>query len=168
MRKTLLKLYSDNTLEFAGFGLGLIVALATELAGHDEISTLHLPFTNVPLFLSVLFPTLIFGAFMFFRSAFWGRVAEVAVTKQSEFHPKANENDIMKSMFDFHVDLAKKKGHDGQIVYKIGHANLWWPVLIAFLAFLSGRLRPIFTSGPRSPTLSKSLVTVQPTVYSCG
>ncbi len=138
VRKTLLKLYSDNTLEFAGFGLGTIIALATELTGHVQLSTLLIPYFSISLFLPVLFSTLVFGAWMFFKSAYWGRAAAVLVTEQSGFQPKSYEPDLMKAMYDYHLDKVRKTTRGGCLLYEIGHSSFWKVVFASILAFMAG------------------------------
>jgi len=136
VRKALLNLYSDNSLQFAGFGLGSIVAFVTELTGHSALNSLRL--FNIPLFIPILLGTTVFVMSMFFRSAFWGRMTFVTVMDEYPEDPDDGA-DLMTWMYVFHIALTKERA---PLATWIGNSALWWTVLAMSIAFAIGLLIP--------------------------
>jgi hypothetical protein len=112
-------MYTDNALQFVALGLGMIVALSYKLAGYNNIVKLHIPILNVSIFLPMFLSTLVFGAFMFFRSAYWCRMDRVAITKHLMFQHKEGE-EVMNELFKFHEMTVKNEKHEqGHIVFRL-------------------------------------------------
>jgi hypothetical protein len=131
VRKTLLHLYSENTLQFAGFGIASVVALATELAGYDKIQQLQVPIAGVSLFNPILFSTVTFGALMFCRSAYWGRVTTRAVTKP--YPSTGKEEDLMREMYYFHINSNAGKAPLGTVWIQLRYS-----AIITMASFIIG------------------------------
>ena len=133
VRKTLLHLYSENTLEFAGFGIASIVAFATEMAGYDKIQQLQVPIAGVSLLYPILFSTITFGALQFVRSAYWGRVTTRAVTKP--YPSTGKEEDLMREMYYFHINSKGGKPPLGRVWIQLRYS-----AMIVAASFIVGLL----------------------------
>lgn len=131
VRKALLQFYSENTLQYAGFGIASIVALATELAGYDKIEQLQVPIAGASLLNPILFSTVTFGALMFVRSAYWGRVTTRAVTKP--YPSTGKEEDLMRDMYYFHINSKAGKPPLGRV-----WIQLRYTAVITVASFIMG------------------------------
>jgi hypothetical protein len=129
-RKSLLSLYSDNTLEHGGYAFGLVIAVVGEAASRSQIQALFQPYFDV--FPALLVSTIVLTLLMLVRSGFWGRMTYVAVLNDFPLERMEGKTDPMKEMYLFHVDLAKK---DYRWLYKFGYSALRWPLALTIVSF---------------------------------
>lgn len=78
VRKSLLKLYSDNALQFAAFSVGSFFVLLSEVVGSDRFPSL-LGLKPAALFWALGLGTITFGLLLLVRSVFWRSLTYVTI-----------------------------------------------------------------------------------------
>ena len=132
IKNALLKHYADNSLQHAGLGVGVAVVFVTEVNFRANLPML---FGHFSTFYSFLAPTMIFGLFMFIRSAFWGRMSYVLVAESKPVSNYQKTEDPMKDMYFDHKETMRKTH---KMLTRAGDASYFWILIFCVVSVVSG------------------------------